>query len=207
MVVMGMAGGAAWAFIPVFLRARGLVNETTGINAGLSQRLLGKLTLNLNAGMTFTSSSDVQRPSFQRTCSTGGGFKGLRMGITFKGLIQDVKELMSPGSAVTPMWFHHIRDTLLTDSHTRAAMLIILSYIGIYSFGTVLGMYYGYDIVSAMFDSVSAGSNTGLSAGLTAPSMPDLLKIVYIIEMWMGRLEFMSIFALIGWFIAVVKGK
>lgn len=140
-------------------------------------------------------------------CSTGGGFKGLRMGITFKGLIQDVKALMSPGSAVTPTWFHHVKDTLLTDSHTRAAMVIILSYIGIYSFGTVLGMYYGYDILSAMFDSVSAGSNTGLSAGLTAPSMPDLMKVVYIAEMWMGRLEFMSIFALVGWFIAVVRGK
>ena len=28
MIVMGLLGGAAWAFIPVFLRARGLVNET-----------------------------------------------------------------------------------------------------------------------------------------------------------------------------------
>ena len=140
-------------------------------------------------------------------CSTGGGFKGLRMGITFKGLIQDVRALMNPGSAVTPAWFHHIKDTMLTDSQVRAAMVIILSYIGIYAFGTVLGMYYGYDVMSSMFDSVSAASNTGLSAGLTSPSMPDAMKVTYIAQMWMGRLEFMSIFALVGFFIAAVRGK
>ncbi len=139
--------------------------------------------------------------------STGGGFKGLRMGIIWKSLVQDVKTIMSPGNAVVPQWFHHIKDNLLTDNHVRAAMLVVLSYVGIYSLGTVIGMYYGYDILPAMFDSVSAGSNTGLSAGLTSPFMPTLIKVTYILEMWMGRLEFMSIFAFIGFFIASVRGK
>jgi len=139
--------------------------------------------------------------------STAGGFKGLRMGIIFKGLIQDVKRLINPSTAVVPVWFHHIRDTLLTDSHVRAAMLIVLSYVGMYSLGSVLGIYYGYDVVSSIFDSVSAGSNTGLSSGLVSPAMPSPLKVVYIAQMWMGRLEFMSIFALIGFLISTVRGK
>ncbi len=139
--------------------------------------------------------------------STAGGFKGLRMGIIWKGLVQDVKTLMSPGSAVVPQWFHHIRDHLLTDNHVRAAMLVVLSYIGIYATGTIVAMYYGYDVMSSLFDAVSAGSNTGLSAGLLSPFMPNLLKVVFIVEMWMGRLEFMSIFALVGFVIAWIRGK
>ena len=86
-------------------------------------------------------------------------------------------------------------------------MLIVLSYIGIYALGTVVGVYYGYDLVQAMFDSVSAGSNTGLSCGVTNPTMPTLLKLVYIFEMWAGRLEFMSLFALMGYLVAIYRGR
>jgi trk system potassium uptake protein len=37
--------------------------------------------------------------------------------------------------------------------------------------------------------------------------MPTLLKWVYIFEMWAGRLEFMSLFALIGYVVAMARGK
>jgi trk system potassium uptake protein TrkH len=37
--------------------------------------------------------------------------------------------------------------------------------------------------------------------------MPLGLKLTYIVQMWAGRLEFMSVFALIGFFIAAIKGK
>jgi Trk-type K+ transport system membrane component len=37
--------------------------------------------------------------------------------------------------------------------------------------------------------------------------MPAALKVTYIIQMWAGRLEFMSVFTLIGFFVAVVRGR
>jgi hypothetical protein len=37
--------------------------------------------------------------------------------------------------------------------------------------------------------------------------MPALLKIVYIVEMWAGRLEFMSLFALGGYLMALFRGR
>jgi Trk-type K+ transport system membrane component len=37
--------------------------------------------------------------------------------------------------------------------------------------------------------------------------MPHALKITYIIQMWAGRLEFMSVFTLLGFIWAAVKGK
>jgi trk system potassium uptake protein TrkH len=86
-------------------------------------------------------------------------------------------------------------------------MLIIISYIVIYFVGGLLGVIYGYQPSVSFFDAVSAGSNTGLSAGLTTPLMPALLKVWYIFEMWAGRLEFMSIFALFGMSVALFRGK
>jgi trk system potassium uptake protein TrkH len=87
------------------------------------------------------------------------------------------------------------------------AMLIVLSYAGIYALGTVAGVYYGYDLVEAMFDAVSAGSNSGLSCGVVSPTMPTLMKVVYLFEMWAGRLEFMSLFALAGYLVALFRGR
>jgi Trk-type K+ transport system membrane component len=42
---------------------------------------------------------------------------------------------------------------------------------------------------------------------LTAPAMPSGLKIVYIVEMWVGRLEFMGVITLLGFAAALVRGK
>jgi trk system potassium uptake protein TrkH len=140
-------------------------------------------------------------------CSTAGGFKGIRMGLIFKALVQDVRRMISPESArVTEKW-HHITTRVLDDSAVRAAMLIVISYVGLYSFGTLVGVYYGYDPVQALFDAVSAGSNTGLSCGVASPAMPAPMKVVYIFEMWAGRLEFMSVFALGGYLVAMVRGR
>jgi trk system potassium uptake protein TrkH len=140
-------------------------------------------------------------------CSTAGGFKGLRVGIIFKALFQDIKKIVSPETAVIVQKFHHIRDIILEEKHVRGAMFIVLSFVGVHVTCTMLGVYYGYPAVQALFDAVSAGSNTGLSCGVVSPAMPSLMKIAFIAAMWMGRLEFMAIFALVGFIAAAVRGK
>jgi trk system potassium uptake protein len=140
-------------------------------------------------------------------CSTAGGFKGLRMGIIFTAVIQDVRRMILPESSHVVQKWHHITTRVLYDSTVRAAMMIVLSYVGIYALGTLVGVLYGYDLMDSLFDAVSAGSNTGLSCGLTSPSMPTVMKSVYIFMMWAGRLEFLSIFALTGYVVALVRGR
>ena len=54
---------------------------------------------------------------------------------------------------------------------------------------------------------VSAGANVGLSVGVTDPSMPVLLEVTYILQMWAGRLEFVALFALLGFVYAWVRGR
>ncbi|MCE5191279.1 MAG: TrkH family potassium uptake protein [Actinomycetia bacterium] len=139
--------------------------------------------------------------------STAGGIKGIRMGVMFKALMQDVRTAISPESAVVRSKYHHIRDVALDDGIVRTAMTITIAYIGLYALNAVVGTLYGYDFVQAAFEGVSAASNTGLSCGVTSPTMPALMKLLYIAAMWMGRLEFMSVFALIGYAVAIVRGR
>jgi trk system potassium uptake protein TrkH len=140
-------------------------------------------------------------------CSTAGGFKGIRVGLIFKGLVQSVRRALAPERAYVVVKWHHLRTRVLDESAISSAMLIVICYIGLYALGTLAGVLCGYPLIEALFDAVSAGSNSGLSCGITSPSMPAALKVVYIVEMWAGRLEFMGVFALGGYVLSIVRGR
>jgi len=140
-------------------------------------------------------------------CSTAGGIKMLRLGVIAEALKQDVKRIILPERAVVEQRLHHLKEIFLEDKQVRAALLITVSYLALYGIGTLVGMFYSYPFLDSLFESTSAAANVGLSCGITTPSMPVGLKLTYIIQMWAGRLEFMSVFTLIGFFIAVIKGK
>jgi len=140
-------------------------------------------------------------------CSTSGGIKMLRVGIMFKALKEDIKRIILPGKAVVVEKFHHIKDVFVEDRSVRAAFLITVSYLVLYIAGALIGMFFGYPFLSSLFESTSAAGNVGFSCGITDTAMPTALKITYIIQMWAGRLEFMAVFALIGFIMASIRGK
>jgi len=140
-------------------------------------------------------------------CSTGGGIKGIRVGIMFKAFVQDVKQTIMPENSIMRTKYHHIKDSDLTDELIKGTGMIVLLFLLTYLFSAVLGLLCGYDFTQALFEGVSAISNTGLSCGVTSPSMPEVMKVAYIIFMWVGRLEFVSVFAVGAHLIAVFKGK
>ena len=140
-------------------------------------------------------------------CSTAGGIKGMRIGIIAKAVKQDIRRMISPESSVVREKYHHIRDVVLDNGLVRSAMTIALGYLVLYGVLAVLGTLSGYDFLQATFEGVSVASNTGLSCGVTSPAMPDALKVTYILAMWLGRLEFMSVLALGGYAFAVLRGR
>jgi trk system potassium uptake protein len=140
-------------------------------------------------------------------CSTTGAIKMLRIGIIFKALLEDIKRIILPERAIVIQKFHHIKEVLLEDKQVRSALLITLAYLVLYGFGAIAGMFYGYPFLASLFESTSAAANVGLSCGITSVTMPTGLKLMYILQMWAGRLEFMSIFTLIGVLVAAVKGE
>lgn len=138
-------------------------------------------------------------------CSTAGGIKGLRIGIFVKALIADVKKTLRPERQVQVTRYHHIKENVLDDGVVRSTTVIIVCYLVLFALGTLLGCYYGYPLAESAFESASAAGNVGLSIGVTSAAMPNLLKVFYIISMYLGRLEFISVFALIGFMIGGVK--
>jgi trk system potassium uptake protein TrkH len=140
-------------------------------------------------------------------CSTAGGIKMLRVGIIYKAFREDIKKMMLPKSAVSAQKFYHLKTMFLEDKQVRAVLIVTMSYIVLYVLGTLVGVLAGYPVLYSLFESTSAAANVGLSCGITDPAMPAVLKITYIIQMWAGRLEFMSVFALFGFLVAAIKGK
>lgn len=138
-------------------------------------------------------------------CSTAGGFKGLRVGIVFKGIISDIRKLLSSERSVRVFKFHHIKEIVLEDGMVKSAAFIIICYMLLFTVGTAIGAFYGYPILEAAFEAASVTGNVGLSIGVTSATAPTILKLYYIIAMYLGRLEFISVFALIGFLFGGAK--
>ncbi len=140
-------------------------------------------------------------------CSTAGGFKGLRVGIVFKGLLMDIKKLLSSERNMKLYKYHHIKDRTLDEGAIKSSAVIICCYVVTFTIGTMLGAFYGYPLSASAFEAASVSGNVGLSIGVTSPTMPSVMKVYYIVSMYLGRLEFLSVFAMVGFFIGGVKRK
>lgn len=138
-------------------------------------------------------------------CSTAGGFKALRVGIVFKGIIADIKKILLSEKRIKVFKFHNIKDHVLDSDIVKSSSIIIICYMILFLGGTLLGCYYGYPALQSAFESASVTGNVGLSIGITSVTMPQVLKIYYILAMYLGRLEFISTFVLIGFAIEGVK--
>ncbi|WP_270942839.1 TrkH family potassium uptake protein [Romboutsia lituseburensis] len=138
-------------------------------------------------------------------CSTAGGFKALRIGIVVKGLIADIKKSLISDRRVKTFKYHHLKEHTLDSDVVKSSALIIILYMILFLGGTMLGCYYGYPMLDSAFESASVTGNVGLSIGITSITMPNPLKVYYIIAMYLGRLEFMAVFALIGFTIGGIK--
>lgn len=128
--------------------------------------------------------------------STSGGIKGIRLAQIFRYIVADVKAALLPESARAAIHYHHLGRQTLQEDEVRYAMTITLLFVVTYLLGTMLGVIYGYAPLDALYESVSATSNTGLSTGVTSPNMPVVLEVVYILQMLLGRLEFITIAAM-----------
>ncbi len=139
--------------------------------------------------------------------STTGAIKMMRLSLVFKAFRAEIKRLMFSDSTVVVEKFHHIKDITVKDKQVKNALMIIFAFIVLYIFGALAGVFFGYPVMASLFESVSASANVGLSMGIVQPAMPELLKVIYILQMWIGRLEFIAVFVLIGFFISWLKGK
>ena len=130
--------------------------------------------------------------------STAGGIKALRVGLVAKAVVARTRSLLSPSSIQDNTSYYHNGRRLLDNEAVNGAMLITLLFILSYVLGTVAGVVAGYDALSAVLESVSVASNAGLSSGISTAAAPWGLKVIYIVQMLLGRLEFFTILTLLA---------
>ena len=140
--------------------------------------------------------------------STAGGIKGMRLAVLLKSLVTEVRRILMPEDAVV-VQSYNVNGTRqrLPDGVVRTAVVITLLYISLYFMGAALGLFYGYSIEEAMFESTSAAAAVGLSVGIVGPDLELPLKLFYIFQMWIGRLEFVSVLALFGYVLSGLRGR
>lgn len=129
--------------------------------------------------------------------STSGGIKFSRVGVIMKSLVATVKEALAPDSARVVVSYNHVGRRILSPETVKEAMTVFVLYVVTYAVGAFVGIAHGYDATQSIFESVAMASNGGISAGISVPGMPVTLEVFYIFEMWAGRLEFVTLIALI----------
>ncbi|PWM41848.1 MAG: cation transporter [Coriobacteriia bacterium] len=134
--------------------------------------------------------------------STAGGVKLHRVGIIFKSIVSTVKEAVSPSSARVVVSYNHLGRRVLSSDAVKEAMTVFVLFVITYSVGALVGIAHGYEASQAIMESVSMTANGGIITGIVTPGMSPSLEAFYIFQMWAGRLEFVTLLAVLAEIIA-----
>lgn len=129
--------------------------------------------------------------------STVGGIKLLRAIYLTRGAWWRVQEMIEPPSAVRVF---RIGDRVLRRSAFetevgRSASFFFLWIVGLTASILVMAIALPGEpgVTELIFESASAQDTVGLSTGITAPDMPASVETMFILQMWLGRLEIVPV--------------
>ena len=129
--------------------------------------------------------------------STVGGIKLIRGYTIGRGIVWQFSRVFLPKNTIVTV---DIGDrTLDRESMERefseAAIVTLLWLVVLVTSSLVLvnvaGPDFGY--ADAVFEVASAQGNVGLSSGITGPTMPPLAEGMFVLNMWVGRLEIIPV--------------
>ncbi|WP_321532499.1 potassium transporter TrkG [uncultured Desulfuromonas sp.] len=118
--------------------------------------------------------------------STAGGFKLLRLLVLLTLIRHFVRTMSVPPNTVLRQ---KIGKKILEQDDVQDALMIILLFIGAVLLSWLPFVAYGYDPLNALFDVVSATATVGLSTGIIGAELPNPLKGILCVDMFLGRLE------------------
>jgi len=139
--------------------------------------------------------------------STAGGIKAMRLGLLAKTVVVRAREALAPSSALVREKYHHLTNRVVTSQLMSGALVAFALFAIAYVTGGVAGAMFGYPPDAAMFESISATANVGLTTGITSAAMPAALKLVYITLMWAGRLEFIAVLVLVAGIASAIRSR
>jgi len=128
------------------------------------------------------------------TGSTAGGIKILRLLVLAKLIKIVFMRVFLPVEVITPLKLDN--DRIKKEEINNIVVFSVL-YISILVFSAYVFMFYGVNSADSIFEVSSALGTVGLSAGVTGPDMPDVLKMVLCADMLLGRIEIIPLLILV----------
>lgn len=101
----------------------------------------------------------------------------------------EVISLLEPSRAVVVSKFHHMKDVIITNKAVKYTLSFITLYLIVFFISVMILLVFYNDLSAVLFEVASAMGNVGLSDGLVNASSPVIVKLVYIADFWLGRLE------------------
>jgi trk system potassium uptake protein TrkH len=125
--------------------------------------------------------------------STAGGIKLNRVALAYHGVIWWFKRLFVSGRVLIPLRIEgRVIPKATAELETAKNMLIIILSVTTIFIATLCVLQFhltSYSITDIVFETVSAFSTCGMSTGYVSYEMPVLSKWIFILLMWVGRLE------------------
>jgi trk system potassium uptake protein TrkH len=130
--------------------------------------------------------------------STAGGTKIIRILIGWKVAMREVRLTFSPNSVVAIV----VGDQVVPEESARAVVALLLLWVLGWGGGALLLSVGDTDLVTAATASIATVSNIGPGLAGVGPTenfaiFADWQKLVMVFLMWLGRLEFFAVLALL----------
>ncbi|WP_421909325.1 TrkH family potassium uptake protein [Methanolacinia petrolearia] len=139
--------------------------------------------------------------------STAGGIKLSRVALAYRGIVWWFKRIFVSGKAVVPFRYSgRIVPKAEAEAEVSRNMLIILLYFIVVFFSAIIIMHFESPMVdtsNVIFEIVSATCNNGISTGFVNSDLTPFSKVVFILVMWIGRLEVLPV---IVFFMGLIRG-
>lgn len=136
--------------------------------------------------------------------ATVGAIKIMRVYVMGRAIQWEVSRIFQPRHAVKTL---RLSWSKLSDSEAndeiRAAGTFIIAYLIILAislFVLLAVMGPNFTLADAIFEVASAQGTIGLSSGITGPGMPVTAEVLFMVQMWIGRLEIIPVLVLLNSF-------
>jgi trk system potassium uptake protein TrkH len=132
--------------------------------------------------------------------STAGGIKVNRLILGYQGLVWWFRRFFVRSNVIIPLksWGRLVTREV-SELEISKNVLVITLWIMTIFFATLIALHLphaGFTVEEVIFELVSAMSNVGLGLGYLTPASPLAQKWLYIVLMWVGRLEIIPVIIL-----------
>jgi trk system potassium uptake protein TrkH len=133
--------------------------------------------------------------------SAAGGIKAYRVLLGYHGIIWWLKRIFVSPKRVVPFEYQgQVIANDIAENEVRNNMLVIILYFLTASVATVVILHFStifFESTAVIFEIVSAMSSAGITTGFVSPQMPAVAKGIFILVMWVGRVEIVPVLVVI----------